>query len=185
MPEEKNSSQPISPNRWTIEELKTLSTTSIETLFETLPCPTIEEMSGDYSSAFIGAKGHFISNFIWHLSCNLNITTGKWLGKSFVPESGTAGYGYNTLEKYGMKRKKYPMKTFIGKSAYDGKDVFSLHYRYFYSLAGIVNMSDEVRRLDENRYLGVGHWKMPPGIPMASLWFVLTGPTSPIERGYL
>lgn len=77
------------------------------------------------------------------------------------------------------------MKTYIGKSVYDGKDVFSLRYRHFYSLAGIANMQDEVRKLNDDTYLGMGHWKLPPGIPMASVWFVLKGPIGPIDLGFL
>lgn len=176
-----------SPNKtqWTAERLRKLNRSEIEALFKTLIAPKVTEMSGEYTGIYIGARGRFFANLSWHLTANSNLAFGKWLGKSFIPESETNGHGYNNLAKFGMKRSVWPMKTSIGQSIYDGKDIFLLRYGYFYSLAGIANMQDEIRKLDDNTYLGVGHWKLPPGIPMAPVWFLLKGPNGSVDLGYL
>ena len=95
--------------------------------------------------------------------------------KSFQPISDATGYGFNNMKKFGMIVRRWPMRTSIGPSRYDSNDVYSLNYRYYYSAAGIVSMQDEIRKVQEGFYLGVGHWRLPIGISMASVWFALTG----------
>ena len=80
-----------------------------------------------------------------------------------------------------MRLRRWPMKTGLGTSLYDGKDVYALNYRYYWSAAGIVSMQDEIRKLEEGLYLAVGHWRLPMDIPMASVWFALTGPVGPFD----
>lgn len=166
---------------WTIDKMRLLGTSGQLELFKSLHAPSIHEMRGEYHGHYFGADGHFISNAIWHITCNRNWTSGIWLGKSFHPDSQTAGYGFNNLSKFGMRLRRWPMKTGIGPSRYDGKDVYALNYRYYYSAAGIVNMQDEIRRIENGLYLAVGHWRLPIGIPMASVWFALTGPVGPYD----
>lgn len=161
---------------WTVEKLHQLGTKGLIELYKTLSAPSLREMNGEYSGHYFGADGHFISNVIWQITCNRNWTSGIWLGKSFQPVLDTEGYGFNNLSKFGMRLHRWPMKTSIGPSRYDGKDVYALNYHYYWSAAGIVSMQDEIRKLDNGLYLAVGHWRLPPGIPMASVWFALTGP---------
>ncbi len=44
----------------------------------------------------------------------------------------------------------------IGPSFFDGKPSFQLVYCAFDHYAGDIHMLDEVRRLDDGRYLGIG-----------------------------
>jgi len=168
--------QSVQSDRWTIETLHRLGTKGLMKLFRTLSAPPLREMNGEYRGHYFGADGHPVSNLLWHASANWNLFSGKWQGKSFQPVSDTAGYGFNTMRKFGMIIRRWPMRTGIGPSRYDGRDVYALHYRYYYSMAGIVNMQDEIRKVREALYLGVGHWRLPGGIDMASVWFALTGP---------
>ncbi len=161
---------------WTVNTLHQLETTGLLELFKTLSAPALREMNGEYQGHYFGADYHPVSNILWHMSANWNLISGKWQGKSFQPVSGTAGYGLNNMKKFGMIVRRWPTRTSIGPSRFDGKDVYALDYRYYYSAAGMVNMQDEIRKVQDGLYLGVGHWRLPIGIPMASVWFALTGP---------
>ena len=169
-------SQSFQSQIWTIEKLHHLGTKGLIELFKTLSVPPLSEMNGEYQGHYFGADHHPVSNFLWHASANWNLFSGKWQGKSFHPVSDTAGYGFNNMKKFGMIVRRWPMRTSIGPSRYDVKDVYALNYRYYYSAAGIVDMQDEIRKVHEGLYLGVGHWRLPIGISMASVWFALTGP---------
>lgn len=164
-----------------LERLKRSSTDELIVLFKTLSAPSFQEMEGEYRGYYFGADGHPISNLIWHLGANLNIISGVWQGKSFKPISDSEGYGFNTLKKSGMIIRKWPMRTGIGPSRYDGNCVFALNYRYYYSAAGIMHMQDEIRKVNDHIFLGVGHWRLPTGFPMASVWFALEGPIRPFD----
>ena len=48
------------------------------------------------------------------------------------------------------------MLTSVGPSFFDGKPSFRLVYRAFDHHAGDIHMLDEVRRLPDGRYLGIG-----------------------------
>jgi hypothetical protein len=164
-----------------VDKLQRLGTAGQAELFKTLTAPSMHEMNGEYHGHYFGADRAHISNALWQIACNMNLTSGVWLGKSFQPISDTQGRGFNNLSKFGMRLRRWPMKTSIGPSRYDGKDVYSLHYRYYYSAAGLVNMQDEIRTLEKGLYLAVGHWRLPIGIPMASVWFALTGPVGAFD----
>jgi hypothetical protein len=168
-------------NMWTVDRLKDASTHELTELFKTLQAPSIQEMDGEYRGYYFGADSHPISDLIWHLGANVNVLSGIWQGKSFTPISDTEGYGINNQKKSGMILRKWPTRTSIGPSRYDGENVFALNYRYYYSTAGKVHMQDEIRKVNDRLYLGVGHWRLPVGIAMASVWFALEGPVGPFD----
>jgi hypothetical protein len=161
---------------WTIEKLRRIGTKQLIELFKTLKAPDLREMNGEYQGHYFGADWHPVSDILWHAGANWNVFSGKWQGKSFQPVSDTTGYGFNNMKKFGMIVRRWPMRTSIGHSRYDGKAVYALNYRHYYSTAGIVSMQDEIRKVQEGLFLGVGHWRLPIGISMASSWFALTGP---------
>jgi hypothetical protein len=150
---------------WTVDRLKKLSTKDLIKLFKTLSAPAVHEMKGEYRGHYFGADYHPVSNILWHISANLNLFSGVWQGKSFTPISDISGYGFNNMKKFGMIIRRWPMKTGLGPSLYDSKDVFALNYRYYYSIAGIAGMQDEIRKVQDCLYLGVGHWH-PHGVSL-------------------
>lgn len=166
---------------WNVDKLRQLGTAGQAELFKTLPAPAVREMDGEYRGHYFGAEGHPISNILWQITCNRNLTSGIWLGKSFQPLSDMEGHGFNNLTKFGMRLRRWPMRTCLGPSRYDGKDVYALNYRYYWSAADMVSMQDEIRKVEEGLYLAVGHWRLPAGIPMASVWFALTGPVGEFD----
>jgi hypothetical protein len=169
-------------HEWTVDKLMSLSIPEVERLYRTLPPPSFEEMHGEYQGGYIGCE-HPISNGLWKLVAWNPIIGGVWRGKSFEPLSETEGRGFNVLKLYGRTVRKWPMRTTISTSFIDGKEVFLLDYPFYSSMSGFARMTDEVRKIDDQLYLGIGHWK--PLVPMASVWFILSGPSGPFDPGGL
>ncbi len=168
--------------KWTLDRLNSLSIPEIEKLYRTLEAPSIEEMRGEYRGGYIGA-GHIITDLIWK-SVAWNPLMGIWQGKAFEPVSRTEGRGFNVTRRSGRTVRKWPMRTTMSASFIDGGAVFLLDYPFYSSLAGLAKMTDEIRKINEKLYLGIGHWKL--GVfPLASVWFTLEGPVKKFDPGNL
>jgi hypothetical protein len=163
---------------WTVEKLRRLGTAGHLELFKTLSAPSVLEMQGEFRGHYFGADGHSVCNALWQITSNRNWTSGRWLGKSFLADSDADGHGFNNLSRFGVRVRRWPMKTGIGASRYDNGEVFALNYRHYLSAASIVSMQDEIRKVGEGLYLGVGHWQLPTGKRLASVWFALSGPVA-------
>ncbi|MCB1856558.1 MAG: hypothetical protein KDI05_16845 [Halieaceae bacterium] len=125
-------------------------------LFKTLPAPTLEEMNGEFAGEMLSFPTLYTSIF-WTIASNNPIYPGVWQGKSFQQTGPNEGRGYNTVERwFTQKVDIWPMVTRIGPSYFDGKPSFQLVYRAFDHYAGDIHMLDEVRRLPDGRYLGIG-----------------------------
>jgi hypothetical protein len=162
---------------WTAEEVCSLSIPDVAELYSTLKAPSLEEMHGEYRGGYIGC-GHLFSDSMWKLAA-WNPLTGIWQGKSFEPISKTEGRGFNLAVRFGRPVRKWPMRTMIAGSLIDGKEAFQLDYPFYSSLAAFSKFTDEVRKIDDNLFLGIGHWK--PLIYLASVWFTLSGPVKPFD----
>lgn len=160
---------------WTEESLLCLSIPEIAELYSTLRAPSLEEMHGEYRGGYIGC-GHLFSDSMWKLAA-YNPLMGVWQGKAFELTSKNEGRGFNLTVKFGRIVRKWPMRTTMGTSFIDGKEVFLLDYPFYSSLAAFAKMTDEIRKIDDNLFLGIGHWK--PLITLASVWFTLSGPIKP------
>ncbi len=165
---------------WTVEKLKGMKQAQLLELYHTLPCPTMQEMQGEFKGDLLDTgKFWFIKNILGHFALNSSLNQGRWLGKGFMMTSESEGQGYNSYERGGNVRHVYPMKTRIAKSILDGKDDFELDYTTYRSGAGSVNMIDEVRKVNGDLYLGIGFWgyfKRQRRIPF---FFALSGPRGP------
>jgi hypothetical protein len=125
-------------------------------LFKTLPAPSMEEMNGEFSGQIISYPTLF-RKIVWGVGSNNPIFLGVWQGKSFRQTSPAEGRGYNTVKRWiGGRVDMWPMLTRIGPSYFDGKPSFQLVYRAFEHYASDIHMLDEVRRLPDGRYLGLG-----------------------------
>jgi hypothetical protein len=165
---------------WTIDDLRALKQDQLIEIFRKLPCPTMQEMEGEFKGYLLDTgKFWLIKKPLSHFALNSSLNQGKWLGKGFMPISESEGQGYNSYEKFGKTRHVFPMKTKIGKSILDGNDDFELDYTAYHSGAGFVNMIDEVRKVNDDLYLGIGFWgwfKRQRRIPF---FFALAGPRTP------
>ena len=125
-------------------------------LFKTLPCPTMEEMNGEFSGEMTSFPTVWKKVF-WNVASKNPIFPGIWQGKSFRQTGTSEGRGYNSVWRVtGGKVDIWPMQTSIGPSFFDGKPSFRLVYRAFDHYAGDIHMLDEVRKLPDGRYLGIG-----------------------------
>ena len=165
-------------HRWTVEELQELKLSAIMELFSTLPAPSFYEMSGEYY-AHLTDQGHPILNTISRWSINAPFLNGEWMGKAFTPDVSGTSHGYNWFRRAGKTLRKYRMRTDIAPSRFDGRDAFQLTYNAYSSLMGRVQMVDELRRVQDGLYLGVGTFGFTEKQRMRPLPFVLSGPVGP------
>jgi hypothetical protein len=125
-------------------------------LFKTLLAPTMKEMNGEFAGEMLSFPTLYTSIF-WTIASENPIYPGVWQGKSFRQTGPNEGRGYNTVERWFTQTVDiWPMVTRIGPSYFDGKPSFQLVYRAFDHYAGKIHMLDEVRRLPDGRYLGIG-----------------------------
>lgn len=161
-----------------MKDLRKMTTGELVELFKSLECPTIGEMSGEFSGVQLRAPGP-VSSLVSLGFTNNPLLFGKWLSKSFRPIDAVSGRGYNTLRNFGRLIRTGPMRTLIAPSRYDGKPAFQLVYRSFHSICGFVHMVDEVRRLEPGRYLGIGTVGFTSAQRSVPLPFQLSGPVGP------
>jgi len=165
---------------WTVEDLKALKQDRLMELFLALPCPTMREMEGEFKGELLDTgRFWFIKKPLAHFALRSSLNKGKWLGKGFASVAENEGHGYNSYERFGRVRHVFPMKTRIAASVFDGKDCFELDYTAYRSGAGFINMIDEVRKVNDELYLGIGTWgyfKKQRRIPF---FFALSGPRAP------
>jgi hypothetical protein len=155
--------------------IETMSARDIMELFSTLDCPTIAEMDGEFAGRQLRQPG-MLSTVITTLFTHNPLLFGTWLSKSFRPVDDRGGRGYNSLSHFGRVTRQGPMKTLIAPSRFDGKPAYQLVYRAYQSICGFVHMVDEIRRLDQGRYLGIGTLGFTDAQRRVPLPFLLTGP---------
>lgn len=172
--------EPVAMGEWTVERLHSLPIPQLEQFYHTLPAPSLAEMHGEYRGGYIGCERR-ISNGLWRLVAWNPLIGGVWQGKSFEPLSESEGRGFNLLKLYGRVVRKWPMRITMGSSFIDGGEVLLLDYPFYRSGAAAVKMTDEIRKVTDHLYLGIGHWRLL--IPLASVWFTLSGPVGPFDPG--
>lgn len=149
-----------------------LSTNRLVALFSTLQAPSIEEMHGEYAASMLSQPNPLAT------LAGLSLTNPllPWQSKAFRPVNQLTGRGYNTFLLGRKTIQLYPMHTLIASSRFDGQPAYQLVYRYFHSLCGAINMVDEIRRLDDGRYLGIGTWGVNKKQCQIPYPFLLQGP---------
>jgi hypothetical protein len=168
---------------WTVEDLKALKQQQLMELYKTLPCPTMEEMTGEFKGDLLDQGPYrLVKVFFGYFALRAPFANGAWQGKGFAMTSDTEGKGYNHYKRFGKDRHILPMKTKITKSVFDGKDNFELDYTAYTaykSQASLINMIDEVRKVNDDLYLGMGTWGYLRRQRMIPWFFSLSGPRVP------
>lgn len=159
--------------------LRRYSTAELLKLFATLEAPTIEEMDGEYAAHLLAQPG-WIATSVGHMATS-NLL-GSWRCKAFRPLDADSGCGYNGFAFRGRVIQRYPMRTLVAPSRFDGRPAYYLVYRYFRSLCGDINMVDEVRRVAPGLYLGIGTWGYTRAQRQVPYPFLLEGPEAPYRR---
>ncbi len=169
-------------------------------LFSRLDAPAMSEMRGEYRAALLDS-GPVINILLAKLY--LYFTWGTWQHKAFEPLGEAHGHGYNTfvttqprlyencflatfMKILSMARSLFRLhspqrlacimlnRTSMVSSVFDGHPSFQLSYRE-YNTFYTSTMTDEVRKVNDRLYLGIGRLTITLGRfnPMP---FVLIGP---------
>ena len=141
-------------------------------LFGTLSAPSMREMRGEFRAELLdqGTRS-------WTLAALLVVHfPGRWLAKAFTPTGDDEGHGYNVFVRGPRIVREVRMRTYLGPSKYDGRPSYHLDYRAHQG--GFVGtMRDEVRKLSDGLYLGIGEVGWRPLRRRSP--FVLQGPVAP------
>lgn len=185
------------------EDLMKLNRKQLMELFFQLDAPSMSEMRGEYRAALLDS-GYIINMFLARLY--LHFTWGNWQHKAFEPLGEKNGHGYNTFittqpklyENYfaaafmkimsilrSVFRLSNPQrmarimlnKTSIVASVFDSRPSFQLSYRD-YNTFYTNTMTDEVRKINDKLYLGIGRLTVTFG-KLNPMPFVLIGPPDP------
>ena len=185
------------------EDLLKLSRKQLMDLFSLLEAPDMSEMRGEYRAAMLDTGPGVNGLLGW---VYLYGTWGTWQHKAFEPLGEREGHGYNTFittqptlhENYFIAscmklastvksffRLSSPRrmarimlnKTSIVPSVFDGKPSFQLSYRE-YNTFFTNTMTDEVRKVNDRLYLGIGRLTVTLGT-LNPMPFVLMGPPAP------
>ncbi len=167
----------------THEDILKLSKKEFVQLFYRLRAPAIRDLQGEYramnlpSGIMAGAVEFYTSHFFG---------PGKWVGKAFRPVGDKGGEGYNIFlaEENGAEKRSRTRKidTRIKKSAYDEKDSLHLIYEKYNSFP-VDSMCDELRRVNKNLYIGLGHMAIGGGDINPSPFIVFGTPESWVGAG--
>lgn len=187
----------------TIEDLIKLNRQQLVAIFHQLVSPEVSEMGGEYRAMLLDS-GNAVNRFLSMLF--LYFTWGMWLHKAFEPLSDRHGHGYNTFlttlpnvpenvflagaasliclvkSAFGSSAPQRMVrmmcnKTFIGPSVFDQRTSFHLVYNDYNSFY-TSTMKDEVRKVNDTLYLGLGRLTITLG-KSNPFPFVLMGPPEP------
>lgn len=141
------------------DDVDKLSKSDVMQLFFAAEAPEFTEMNGEYKTRLVsagilyGANEFYAHNFMG---------PGHWEAKAFFPFEKIRGQGYNlfTVDENGEKRavRTLRMDTFNGKSNFDDKESFHLVYEA-YNTDQNRSMRDEIRKINDSLYIGLGYSK--------------------------
>jgi hypothetical protein len=184
------------------EDLMGLRRAQIMELFHQLDAPAMSEMRGEYR-AYLLDSGYVINIALAKLY--LHFTWGDWQHKAFEPLDDQHGHGYNTfittqprlyenyfvatlMKSVSLARSLFRLnspqrlarimlnKTSMVSSVFDGRPAFQLSYRD-YNTFYTSTMTDEVRRVNDALYLGIGRLTITLG-KFNPMPFMLVGPVN-------
>jgi len=173
------------PEKATADDVARLSRADCMQLFYAADAPDFASFKGEFNARVLsgGVLGPASVKFTHHVFPTGGITLKThWEGKALMPESATAGYGYNLFtDKSSGRSKTFRIRKFktrlgpttIGK---DGRNSIHLVYHDFNS--GVVkSMHDEVRKVNDNLYICGGYMALGGGA-INPAPFMLIGPPS-------
>ena len=160
---------------WSVEKLLALTKDEVVALWKTLDPPDFKELDGHYMGLIPNAGDTAVQKGTGDFMYNENSDIGYWLGKAYKPTSATEGEGYNRWRKPGGKVvRNMQFATGMGKSLIDGKPSYMMYYGAYNKET---TLTDELRRLDDYIYIGMGTVELPDGKRSDPGHFILTGPT--------
>ena len=166
---------------WTEEKVLALTRDEVLELWGQCPAVEMAELCGEYTGLIPNAGDEEAQKRSAAVMYNEESPTGYWLGKAFSPLSHTKGDGYNRYRWPGGRVERYMrFATEMGTSLIDGKPALMMYYgAYQLRLLpeGKENkLVDEIRKLADGVYLGVGTSEKADGTRTPPGHFALMGP---------
>jgi len=173
--------------QWTRENIMELKLEEVIELWKQCPAVEMSELIGEYDGIIPKAENNEGWERMREYMHDENSQPGYWLGKAFWPLSKTRGDGYNRYRHAGGRIELYMrFATEMGTSLIDGKPSFMMYYgayRLRWIPEGQENtLVDEIRKLVDGIYLGLGTTKLPDGRRSDPGPFVLVGPVGTYIR---
>lgn len=166
---------------WTEEKVLALTRDEVLELWGECPAVEMAELYGEYKGLIPNAGNEEAQKQSAKVMYNEDGPLGYWLGKAYTPLSHSKGDGYNCWRRPGGKVDRYMrFSTEMGTSLIDGKPALMMYYgayRHQFVPEGQENkLVDEIRKLADGVYLGVGTSEMPDGARTPPGHFALIGP---------
>jgi len=161
--------------KWSVEKLLALTKDEVIALWKTLDPPEFTELDGHYMGIIPNAGDLSTQKATGDFMYNEDSAIGYWLGKAYKPTSATKGEGYNRWRKPGGKVvRNMQFGTDMAKSLIDDRPSFMMYYGHYNKESTLI---DELRKLDDYIYIGMGTTELEDGKRSAPGHFILTGPT--------
>lgn len=169
--------------QWTEEKVMALTKDEVLKLWGECPAVDMAELNGEYKGLIPNAGDEEAQKVTAKVMYNEENPQGYWLGKAYQPLSATKGDGYNHWRRPGGEVSRHMrFATEMGTSLIDGKPALMMYYGAYQTPLipeGTENtLTDEIRKLADGVYLGVGTAKMPDGTRTPPGHFALVGPMS-------
>jgi len=173
----------ITGEDWTEERIMTLNRGEILRMWGEAPAVEMAELCGEYRGLIPNAGDVEQQKIAARIMYNLDSPQGYWLGKAYCPLSHTRGDGYNRYRRPdGSIHRFMRFSTEMGTSLIDGKPALMMYYGAYQLQPPVVpegtenTLVDEIRKLTDGVYLGVGTIGLPDGKRTDPGHFVLAGP---------
>ena len=166
---------------WTEEKVMALTRDDVLKLWGECPAVEMAELCGEYKGLIPNAGNEEAQKASARTMYNEEGPLGYWLGKAYSPLSRTKGDGYNCWRRPNGNADRYMrFATEMGTSLIDGKPALMMYYgayRHRFVGEGRENtLVDEIRKLADGIYLGVGTSETPDGSRTPPGHFALVGP---------
>jgi hypothetical protein len=166
-----------------VDDLNARSRDELFEIFENADAPEIESFDGELS----GYGAAYLPNLeAFYIDAGL----GRWLGKGYKLQSHGVweGHGYNMWGRGDdvIRRMRFGFRRH--SSVVDGRPCILMRYAAFENDFGVLDLTDEIRKVDEHVYLGLATTREPsPLCPEAgglngrsvASTFLLVGPSQP------
>lgn len=173
-PKRPQASHPITPD-WSLEQLLSMDKAEVIRRWRDLPAVSLEELQGHFEGILPNHDDPDAQAAAMNIMYNENSESGYWLGKAYRKTGPNQGEGYNRWRLPGGRVvRNMRFTTEIGPSLIDGKPALLMYYGAFNS--DYTTFVDEIRKLDNCIYLGVGSLPNEQGHREPE-HFVLVGPT--------
>lgn len=166
---------------WTEEKVMALAREEVLDLWGECPAVEMAELYGEYKGLIPNAGDEERQKATAKTMYNEDGPLGYWLGKAYTPLSHSKGDGYNRWRRPGDKVDRYMrFATEMGTSLIDGKPALMMYYgayhHQFIATGQKNTLVDEIRKLADGVYLGVGTAELKDGKRSPPGHFVLMGP---------